>query len=223
MAGPNSNSNVKMEKGKTLKTLLNGIWRNHPIFSMVLGICSALAVSNKVENAIAMGAGVTFVLITTAIFISVLRKIIPQRARIITYMLIIASSVIIVDRYLQAFFPVISESIGPYIGLIITNCIIMGRAEAFYVQNNPFQSIVDALSNGFGYTYTLVIIAVVRELLGFGTILGINIIPASWYIEQGGWWSNWAVMAMAPGAFFVVAVFIWITRTIAKISTDGAD
>jgi Na+-transporting NADH:ubiquinone oxidoreductase subunit D len=192
---------------KSLTTIMDGIWRDHPIFSMLLGICSALAVSNRVENAIAMGAGVTFVLIGTAVLISLLRSFIPQRIRMITYMITIASFVIIVDRVLKAYYPAISASIGPYVGLIITNCIIMGRCEAFFVQNTFGQSLLDSLANGFGYTYTLVIIAIVREFLGFGTILNFQVMPDHW--------TRWVVMAMAPGAFFVLSIFIWITRTLA--------
>jgi Na+-transporting NADH:ubiquinone oxidoreductase subunit D len=195
-------------ESKSLTTIKDGIWRDHPIFSMLLGICSALAVSNRVENAIAMSAGVTFVLVATAIIIAALRQFIPQRIRMITYMLTIASFVIIVDKFLKAFFPVISESIGPYVGLIITNCIIMGRCEAFYIQNSLTQSLLDALANGFGYAYTLITIAIVREFLGFGTLIGIQIMPDDW--------TRWVVMAMAPGAFFVLSLFIWITRTLAN-------
>ena len=191
---------------------MNGVWRDHPIFSMILGICSALAVSNKVENAIAMGAGVTFVLVATAIIVSLLRKMIPRRVRMIAYMLVIASFVIIVDRFLKAYFPTTSESIGPYVGLIITNCIIMGRAEAFYIQNNFGQSILDAVANGIGYTLTLSLIAIVREVLGFGTILGFQVMPDGF--------TPWVVMAMAPGAFFVLALFIWVSRTITKMESD---
>lgn len=196
------------EESKILKTIKDGIWRDHPIFSMLLGLCSALAVSNRVENALAMSAGVTFVLVATSILISSLRKFIPPRIRMITYMLTIASFVIIVDKVLKAFYPVISESIGPYVGLIITNCIIMGRCEAFYIQNKLQHSILDALANGFGYTYTLVSIAIVREVLGFGTLLNFKILP-----EDG---TRWVVMAMAPGAFFLLCIFTWITRTLAK-------
>lgn len=200
------------EVSKTRETFLDGIWRDHPIFSMLLGICSALAISNKVENAIAMGAGVTFVLLATAIIISILRNLIPRRVRMIAYMIVIASFVIIVDRVLKAYFPTISESIGPYVGLIITNCIIMGRAEAFYIQNRTWHGIVDSIANGLSYTLTLTIIAVVREVLGFGTILGLKVTPEGW--------TNWVVMAMAPGAFFVLALFIWISRTLAKMESD---
>ena len=201
-----------LTRGKTYETFINGVWRDNPIFSMILGICSALAVSNRVENAVAMGAGVTFVLVATAILISLLRNLVPRRVRMIAYMIVIASFVIIVDRFLKAFFPTISESIGPYVGLIITNCIIMGRAEAFYVQNKIGQSIVDALGNGFGYTFSLGIIAVFREVLGFGTLLGVKITPIGW--------TNWVVMAMAPGAFFVLSLFIWISRSLSKMETD---
>ncbi len=195
------------QSGKSLKTFLSGIWGDHPIFSMLLGICSALAVSNTVANALAMGAGVTFVLLAAGLLISLLRSLIPMRVRMITYMVVIASFVIIVDRALHALVPDIRQAIGPYVGLIITNCIIMGRAEAFYVQNSVGQSLIDAVANGVAYTYTLVSIAVVRELLGFGTILGFQVMPAGF--------TKWVVMAMAPGAFFLLALFIWITRTIA--------
>jgi Na(+)-translocating NADH:ubiquinone oxidoreductase D subunit len=201
-----------LKKTASYKTFINGLWRDHPIFSLILGICSALAVSNRVENALAMGAGVTFVLLATALIISALRSLVPMRVRIITYMITIASFVIIVDKFLKAYFPTTSESIGPYVGLIITNCIIMGRAEAFYVQNKLGQSIIDALGNGLGYTLTLTIIAVVRELLGFGTILGFTVMPEGF--------TPWVVMAMAPGAFFVLALFIWISRTITGMESD---
>ncbi len=188
------------------KTIKKGIWGDHPIFAVGLGICSALAISNKVENAIAMGTGVTFVLVATAIFISTLRNLIPQRVRIITYMIVIASFVIIVQKFLDAFSPTISEALGPYVGLIITNCIIMGRAEAFYIQNNAYQSVLDAISNGIAYSYTLIAIAIVREMLGFGTLLGFRVMP--------GGWENWVVMTMAPGAFFLLGLAIWISKAI---------
>jgi Na+-transporting NADH:ubiquinone oxidoreductase subunit D len=199
---------------QSVKVILNGLWKDQPIFSMVLGICSSLAVSNKVENAIAMGAGVTFALIGTAVLIAALRKLIPGRVRMIAYMIIIATFVIVVDRVLRASFPDISKAIGPYVGLIITNCILMGRAEAFYVSNGVGLSILDAVFNGLGYSYTLVAVSVVRELLGFGTILGMQIMPAGF--------TKWVIMAMAPGAFFIVSLFIWIMRTISKMDPDKA-
>lgn len=206
---------IKLKKvlgASAYQIMKKGLWRDHAVFSMTLGICSALAISNKVENAIAMGVGVTFVLIATAIIISLLRKFIPLRGRIIVYMITISTFVIVVDRFLSAFFPDIRESIGPYVGLIITNCIIMGRAEGFYIQNKVVHSIIDALANGFGYTYTLVSIAIIRELLGFGTLMGIRVMPDGW--------TNWVVMSLAPGAFFVLAIFLWITRTLAKVQPN---
>ena len=190
------------------KVWKSGITREHPIFAVGLGICSALAVSNKVENAIAMGAGVTFVLLATAVIISSLRSMIPQRVRIITYMIVIASFVIIVQKFLDAFLPPISDALGPYVALIITNCIIMGRAEAFYVTNSVRFSVIDAVSNGLAYTYTLVLIAVVREILGFGTLLGVQVTPDGWM--------KWGVMTMAPGGFFLLGVAIWISKTITE-------
>lgn len=199
---------------QSVKVILNGLWKDQPIFSMVLGICSSLAVSNKVENAIAMGAGVTFALIGTAVLIAALRRLIPARVRMIAYMIIIATLVIVVDRVLRATYPDISKAIGPYVGLIITNCILMGRAEAFYVSNGVGLSILDAVFNGLGYSYTLILVSVVRELLGFGTILGMQVLPAGF--------TKWVVMAMAPGAFFVVSLFIWIMRSLSKMDPDKA-
>ena len=159
-----------------------------------------------------MGASVTFVLIATAIIISSLRNMIPQRVRIITYMIVIASFVIIVDRFLNAYFPGISEAVGPYVGLIITNCIIMGRAESFFIQNTVSQSVLDAIANGLSYSYTLIFIAIFRELLGFGTLLG-------WQIMPNGW-ENWVVMTMAPGAFFLLGLSIWILRSIQDTGSE---
>ena len=205
----------KILGAKLFKIIKNGIWKSHPICSATLGICSALAISNKVENAIAMSAGVIFVLLITAVLISLLRKFIPTRVRIITYMITIASGVTIVDLVLKATVPEISEALGPYVGLIITNCIIMGRAEAFFVQNSTFHSIVDAISNGIAYTYTLVAVAIIREVLAFGTLLGFRVMP--------DFWENWAIMAAPAGAFFILGIFLWIIRTMADIKPPGRE
>ncbi len=194
---------------KGAKTIKNGIWREHPISSATLGICSALAISNKVENALAMSAGVIFVLILTAVIISSMRKLIPGRVRIIIYMITIAAGVTIVDLVLMAYFPTISEAMGPYVPLIITNCIIMGRAEAFYIQNPPQHSVLDALANGLAYAYTLLIISIFREIFAFGTLLGVKVTPANWV--------DWVVLAAPAGAFFVIGIFLWITRTVAGV------
>ena len=199
---------------KGCKIVKNSIWTGHPISSATLGICSALAISNKVENAVAMSSGVIFVLVLTGILISLLRKLIPSRVRIIAYMLTIASGVTIVDLVLKAMVPDISEALGPYVGLIITNCIIMGRSEAFFIQNGVYHSILDALANGSAYAYTLITVAVIREILGFGTLLGYQIMPADM-------WTGWAVMAAPAGAFFLLGVFLWIFRPIAQIEPPG--
>ena len=191
------------------KTFMKGVWKDHPVSSMCLGICSALAISNTVANAVAMGLGVTFVLLATAVIVSSLRKLIPMRVRIIAYMITISAFVIVVDKVLKAFFPAISEAVGPYVGLIITNCIIMGRAEAFYSQSKVSLSVIDALANGISYSYTLISIAVIREILGFGTLLGFKVTPAGW--------ENWVVMSLAPGAFFLLGLFLWVTRTLAGV------
>lgn len=193
---------------KGFKALVSGIWQDNPIFCMILGICSTLAITNRLANAIAMGLGVTFCLVFSSLFVSILRNVIPSRVRMLAYMVIIATFVICVDRFLKAYFPPISESMGPYVGLIITNCILMGRAEAYAIKNNPLHSVLDALGCGMGYSFMLLLMSVVREVLGFGTLLGFKVMPANWV--------PWVVMTIAPGAFFLLGVYLWIFRTIAK-------
>ena len=194
------------------RVIINGIWKDNPIFCMILGICSSLAITNRVENSIAMGLGVTFVTVATSVIVSSIRQFIPARVRMITYMVIISTFVICVDQVLKAYFPVISEAMGPYVGLIITNCIVMGRAEAFAVRKSVGLSLLDGLSCGIGYSYALVVLAVVRETLAFGTILRYRVMPDSW--------TNWVAMAMAPGAFVLLAVYLWVMRTLAKIEPE---
>ena len=174
----------------------NSIWKQ------VLGICSSLAVTNLMKNSLIMGLGVIFTLALSNFTISLLRDITPRRVRMIAQTLIIASYVIIVDLFLKAFIPDVSKQLGPYVGLIITKCIIMGRAEAFAAKNTPVDSVVDGIGAGFGYTFVLLIISLVREVFGFGTIFGFTVL--------GGWWSKWSIMVMAPSAFFVLAIMIWI-------------
>lgn len=191
-----------------VRTFMNTLWNDNPICRMVLGICSTLAVTNRLNNAVAMGLGVTFAMLTSSVSISLIRNVVPRRVRMIVYMIVISTSVIFVDRYLKASFPEISEAMGPYVGLIITNCIIMGRAESFAALNKPLDSFIDALGAGSGYTLALLIIAAVRELLGFGSLFNINVL--------GPDWTSWVIMIMAPGAFLVLGVFIWIVRSIQK-------
>ena len=197
---------------RAYRTFSKGFFKENTICCQLLGLCSALAVSNKVENALAMGLGVIFVLVLSSFVVSLLRKLIPPQYRIITFMIIISTLVIFVDQYLKAFFPVISKQLGPYVALIITNCIIMGRHEAFAGKNPVKYSIVDALGNGFSYTYSLLFLAGIREVLAFGTLFNMNVMP------QG--FSPWIVMAMAPGAFFLLAIYIWIFRIVAKLQPE---
>lgn len=194
------------------RTFIKGFFKESPICYQLLGLCSALAISNKVENALAMGLGVTFVIIISSATVSLLRKLIPPQFRIITYMIITATLVIFVDQYFKANLPKISTQLGPYVGLIITNCIVMGRHEAFAVKNSTGYSILDGLGNSLNYLFSLLLFACIREILAFGSILNIQILPAGF--------TNWVVMAMAPGAFFLLAVYIWIFRKLAKLQPE---
>lgn len=205
---------IRLKYTKWYQLLSRGIFKDNPIYAMALGICSALAVTNRVENAIAMGVGVTFVLIMSSASTSLIRKFIPGRVRMVTYMVLISTFVIAFQLLLQAFFFDLSKSLGAYTGLIITNCIVMGRAEAFAVKNPVHFSVIDAIANGLGYTFTLLALSIVREILAFGTLLGFQVTPDGWV--------NWVVMAMAPGAFFVMAIYMWIMRTVAKLDQEGA-
>ncbi|MBD3183806.1 electron transport complex subunit RsxE [Candidatus Poribacteria bacterium] len=175
---------------------------------MVLGICSTLAVTNRVANGIAMSLAVLFVTVFSSVTVSLIRKIIPHRIRMAVYTVIIATYVVIADRYLKAYWPDLSQQMGPYVALIITNCIIMGRAESYASNNNTWLSFLDALGVGFGYAFSLLVISVVREILGFGTLMG--------YHVMGQNWTPWLVMAMPPGAFIVLGTYIWILRSITK-------
>ncbi len=191
-------------KGKVRRVFLDGIGTNNPIFVQVLGICSTLAVTNVLKNTVVMVMGLIFVTALSSFTVSLIRNVIPSRVRMMVETLIIAAYVIIVDIVLKAYVPDISRQLGPYVGLIITNCIIMGRAEAFALSNPPGISIVDGLSSGLGYAYVLIIVAFFRELLGSGTIWGMKVL--------GNWWTNWSIMIMPPGAFFMLALFIWFVR-----------
>jgi Na+-transporting NADH:ubiquinone oxidoreductase subunit D len=191
-------------KGNAKKLFREGLFKNNPVFIQILGICSTLAVTNRVKNTVVMVAGLLFVVALSNLTISLLRKAIPSRVRMMAEVLIIASFVIIVDIVLKAYLWDISKQLGPYVGLIITNCIIMGRAEAFAISNPPWPSFLDGVASGLGYAYVLVSIAIVRELLGNGTLWGIQIL--------GDWWVKWTMMVMASGAFFMLALFIWVMK-----------
>lgn len=177
---------------------------DNAVVRQILGICSALAVTNFLSNTLFMCAGVTFTTAFSCLVLSALRNYIPQRVRMITQVFIISCFVMIVDIVIQAADPDVHRFIGPYVGLIITNCIIMGRAEAFALTNRPMLSLVDGITAGIGYSWVLMVIAFLRELMGSGTVWGIAVL--------GDWWVKWSIMVMAPGAFFMLALFVWVVK-----------
>ena len=195
-----------MAKDSPKKILLDGIWNDNPVFKQIIGICSALAVTNLMLNSLIMGLGLTFVTALSSFTISLIRQFTPKHIRMMVQVLIIAAYVIIVDIFLRAYMPELSKALGPYVGLIITNCIIMGRAEAYAQKNPPISSLLDGIANGLGYTLVLLVIAFVRELLAFGSLFGIQIL--------GDWWTPWTLMIMPPSAFFLLAIVIWVTYNI---------
>ncbi len=192
--------------GKIKKIFESGLIKENAVFRQILGICSALAVTNLMMNSLVMGLGLIFVTAFSSFTVSLIRKNTPKHIRMMVQTLIISAYVILVDIFLQAFFPEISKALGPYVGLIITNCIIMGRAEAFAQKNPPVLSFLDGVASGAGYAMVLLMIASVRELLGFGSLFGIKIL--------GSWWVNWNLMIMPPGAFFMLAIVIWVSRNV---------
>jgi len=201
-----------MANNKVKKIFTLGIWGDNPIFRQILGICSALAVTNLMLNSLVMGLGLIFVTALSELTVSLLRKFTPKHIRMMVQVLIISSYVIIVDTFLKAYYPNISEALGPYVGLIITNCIIMGRCESYAQNNPPIYAFLDGVASGTGYAIILLLIAFVRELLGFGSLFGIQI--------MGEWWTNWTVMIMAPGAFFMLAIVIWVARSLSPDKED---
>ena len=185
--------------------LKSNLWTSNPIFMQILGICSALAVTNLLTNTAIMTLGVTLVTGFSSLTVSLLKKFMPRRVRMIVQTLIIAFYVIIVDLVLKAYLPEISKNLGPYVGLIITNCIIMGRAEAFAQINGPVVSFWDGITSGLGYMGVLMVMAVFRELLGFGTLFGYQVMPAAFV--------PWTIMVMPPSAFFLLGLIIWAGKT----------
>lgn len=183
---------------------LRGLWNDNPVLRQVLGICSTLAVTNLLVNTLVMNAGLIFTVTMSSLTVSLLRKHTPMRIRMMAQTLIIASYVIIVDVSIAAYLPDISEALGPYVGLIITNCIVMGRCEAFARNNPPWPSFIDGLAMSLGYAAVLLIVALIREPLGFGTVFGFKIMPAGF--------TPWTIMIMAPGAFFTLGLLAWFLK-----------
>lgn len=184
----------------------NGLLTDNPVLVQSIGICSALAVTNLVANSLIMGLALTFVTALSSLTISLLKDIIPKHIRMVVQVFIISFYVIIVDIFLKAYMPEMSKTLGAYVGLIITNCIIMGRAEAFAMSNRPVESFVDGIAAGLGYTLVLLIVAIPREILGFGSIFGLQIMPETF--------TTWTLMVMPAGAFFVLPFVMWLIHTL---------
>ncbi|MBD1575047.1 MULTISPECIES: NADH:ubiquinone reductase (Na(+)-transporting) subunit D [Vibrio] len=193
------------------KVVIAPVLDNNPIALQVLGVCSALAVTTKLETAFVMTIAVMLVTAFSNFFVSLMRNHIPSSVRIIVQMAIIASLVIVVDQVLRAYFYDISKQLSVFVGLIITNCIVMGRAEAFAMKSPPIPSFIDGIANGLGYGFVLLVVAFFRELLGSGRLFGMEVLPL---IKDGGWYQPNGMMLLAPSAFFLIGFLIWIIRTI---------
>ena len=199
-----------------LKNLTGPLSANNPVIVQILGICSALAVTVQMEPAFVMGLSVMVVTAFANLVMSLLRNGIPSRIRIIVQLVVIAALVIIVDQVLKAFVYDVSKQLSVYVGLIITNCIIMGRVEAYALGNKPLDSFLDGIGNGLGYGAILLIVAFFRELFGSGSLFGIQVIPDSWYIANGGFYSNVGIMLFPPMALIIVGAIIWVHRSFNK-------
>ncbi|OHD25824.1 MAG: NADH:ubiquinone reductase (Na(+)-transporting) subunit D [Spirochaetes bacterium GWB1_59_5] len=186
--------------------LKDNLWTNNPIFIQILGICSTLAVTNNVRNTLIMSAGVTFATALSSMTLSAMKDLLPRKVRMIIQVVVMSFYVILLDILLRAYLPDVSKQLGPYVGLIITNCILMGRAEAYAAANTPLMSLWDGLTSGLGYMAVLVAISIIREILGFGTLLGIRVMPEGFV--------TWTIMIMAPSAFFFVAMVMWWAKTV---------
>ena len=199
------------------EALTDPLMKNNPISLQVLGICSALAVTVQLNTAVVMTLAVVAVLSTSNTVISILRNMIPGKVRIIVQLFVIASLVILTDQILQAYMYDISKQLSVFVALIITNCIVMGRAEAFAMQNSPWRSFLDGLGNALGYGMILIGVAFFRELLGSGTIYNFQVIPDSFYSAG---YENMGLMVLSPGAFIILGLIVWVHRIAAKIEED---
>ena len=195
---------------KNKDVFLDPLFNNNPIALQVLGICSALAVTTKMETALVMSGAVVFVCAFSNLSVSLIRNYIPPSIRIIVQLTIIASLVIITDQVLKAFAYGVSKQLSVFVGLIITNCIVMGRAEAFAMQNKPLPSLIDGVGNAFGYAMILMVVAFLRELFGTGKVFGITVLTP---VSEGGWYVPNGLMVLAPAAFFLIGCFIWAVRS----------
>ncbi len=198
------------------KIFTEPLFRNNPVTVLVLGICSALAVTVKLEPALVMALSVTIVMGFSNVIISLIRNTIPNRIRIIVQLVVVAMLVILVDQVLKAYAYEVSKQLSVFVGLIITNCIIMGRIEAFALANKPLPSLMDGIGNGLGYGIILVVVAFFRELFGSGTLFGYQVIPNAFYIKNGGFYENNGLFILPPMALILVGLFIWVQRSITK-------
>ncbi|MDP8162515.1 NADH:ubiquinone reductase (Na(+)-transporting) subunit D [Pasteurella skyensis] len=199
------------DKSNMKKLLLSPVMDNNPIALQILGICSALAVTTKLETAVVMTFAVIFVTAFSNLFISIIRNYIPNSVRIIVQMAIIASLVILVDQILRAYAYGLSKQLSVFVGLIITNCIVMGRAEAFAMKSAPLESFIDGIGNGLGYGAILVTVAFIRELIGSGKLFGMTVFQT---IQDDGWYQTNGLFLLAPSAFFIIGFLIWGLRTL---------
>tara|TARA_R110000868_G_scaffold204946_3_gene453213 strand:- start:80138 stop:80758 length:621 start_codon:yes stop_codon:yes gene_type:complete len=202
------------------KTLFGPMFDNNPIALQILGICSALAVTTKMESVMVMALAVTVVCAVSGLCVSIIRNHVPSSIRIIVMMTIIASLVIVTDQLLKAFVYDIAKSMSVYIGLIITNCIVMGRAEAYAMKNGPIMSFLDGIGNGLGYSIVLIFVGLFRELFGSGKLFGISILPLT---NEGGWYQGNGMMLLSPSAFFLIGFFIWGLRTWKKDQVEQSN
>lgn len=193
------------------KVLGEGVWKANPVFRQILGICSALAVTSSISQTMVMCIALIFTTAMSEVLVSALRHYTPAKVRMIVQILVIATFVIVVDLFLKAFWVEMSEAIGPYVGLIITNCIVMGRTEAFAKANPVLPSFLDGVGCGLGYTIILMAVAVIREFLGTGSVLGIYTVPG---------WEPWVLMILPSGAFFALGTIVWIARAISGVKED---
>ncbi len=204
---------MKLSKTDAYKLIVKALWESNPISKQTLGICSALAVTVKLETAIVMSIALTLVVAFSNLLISSMRKMIPKNIRIIVEVSVIATLVILTDEILRAFFYDISKQLSVFVGLIITNCIVLGRAETFALGNPPVRSFLDGFASGIGYSSVLLGVAFVRELLGSGSLFGFPVVPA-WAYAAG--YQNMGLMVLAPGAFIVIGLFVWLQHTLVK-------